>query len=105
MIELISSLSNAIEAAMNSVGAQFGLPAMHWSLRPDGEIGGFPRDGALEDVALAGRWARLLGLNPPIDDRMGARLWRGRVDSYQVEVWAVVDPQVWAAAVGAHGID
>lgn len=105
-LELIGTLSNAVEAAMNGLGAAMDLPPMHWSLRPDGEIGGFPHDGDLEDVALAARWAGLLRLNPPVDDRMGARCWRGKVDTYQVEVWAVVDPAAWAVAVGgARGVD
>lgn len=105
-MELIGVLSDAIELAMNGVGASHNLPPLHWSLRPDGEIGGFPRDGAVEDAELVGRWARVLRLNPPVDDQMGARVWRGRVDLYQVEVWAVVDPEAWAAATGGvRGLD
>jgi hypothetical protein len=99
--ELIGSLSDAIEVAMNNMGECRALPPMHWSLRRDGEVGGHPR-GA-DDLAVAGRWAVALGLDDPVDE-MGARCWRGRVDAYAIEVWAVVDTEAWAAVGGGYGV-
>lgn len=87
-IELVAPLSAAVESAMNMVGAGLGLPPLFWSLRRDGELGGFPGD---DGVVIAQRWAAALGLGEPSDELGGFRSWRGVVGVYRVEIFVRVD--------------
>lgn len=86
-VELVERLSAAVEGAMNALGAGLGLPPLFWSLRRDGELGGFPGD---DGVDIAARWAAALDLDAPADE-LGFRSWRGVVGVYRVEIFVRVE--------------
>lgn len=89
-IELVEPLSAAVEQTMNGIGAGLGLPPLFWSLRRDGELGGFPCDDGVEAAA---RWAAALGLGEPTDEQC-FRCWRGVVSVYRVEIFARIADDV-----------
>jgi hypothetical protein len=93
------SISNAVTDAMNKIGADLGLPSLHWDVGARGVetagIVGHMGKGHSSDPAewlrAAEQWAQALGLTDKDATSWGTNEWTGVVDGVSIRVWATVD--------------
>lgn len=94
------SISTAVSDAMNKIGADLGLPSLHWGVgvtaaSTDAEISGHMGIAHSGDPAEwlrgAEQWAQALDLTAKGATNWGTTEWTGVVDGMFVRVWAVVD--------------
>lgn len=106
-----------IGAALNALGAEHGLTALHWygpdvdpsNLRSDRPLITGLADTVLTDghdvPAVLEPWALLLGLDPDERHAPGTVGWQGRAARLTVRIWGIVDRPAFEAATdwGASG--